>query len=272
MNSFVIGDVQGCYDQLIELIANIRQIDSTARLFFAGDLVNRGPRSLETLRFVKGLGAQAETVLGNHDLHLLAVAYGVRAAHTSDSLQAILDAPDREELLTWLRHRPLALEVHSHLLVHAGVYPDWSAAQTLALAQEVESELQGEHWLELLRNMYGNQPAAWREDLSGYQRWRCIINGLTRMRFCERDGAMDFGLKESGEQAPPHLLPWFELPQRRTQTTTVVCGHWSTLGLVLRDNLICLDTGCVWGGQLTALRLQDRRLIQVASPQHLKPF
>jgi len=273
-STFVIGDVQGCYDQLVALLAKIDAIDPQAQLLFAGDLVNRGPKSLPTLRLVKSLGARAESVLGNHDLHLLAVANGVRAAHRSDTLDEILQAEDREELLHWLRHRPMAIATKDgrHLLVHAGVFAGWNKSKTLKLAQEIETQLRSDSWPDLIRTMYGNQPDNWHDDLTGAERTRCIINGLTRIRFCHADGAMDFDLKEAAGKAPDHLLPWFDLPSRQTQDCTVVFGHWSTLGLILRDDLISLDTGCVWGGQLTAVRLEDRLVLQVASPQHVTPF
>jgi bis(5'-nucleosyl)-tetraphosphatase (symmetrical) len=273
-STFVIGDVQGCYDQLVELLSKIDSIDPQAQLLFAGDLVNRGPKSLETLRLVKSLGARAESVLGNHDLHLLAVANGVRAAHRSDTLDTILQAKDRDELLNWLRHRPMAIAPDGgrYLLVHAGVFASWDHSKTLQLAQEIETQLRGDNWLDLVHSMYGNHPANWRDDLTGAERTRCIINGLTRIRFCHTDGGMDFDLKEAAEKAPEHLLPWFDLPSRKTQNCTLVFGHWSTLGLVLRDDLISLDTGCVWGGQLTAVRLVDRLVLQVKSPQHQSPF
>lgn len=271
-STFVIGDVQGCYDQLVELIRLIDTVDPQARLLFAGDLVNRGPKSLQTLRLIKNLGSRADSVLGNHDLHLLAVANQVRPSHRSDTLDELLAANDRKELLDWLRNRPLAIDVDQHLLVHAGVFANWTKSQTLALAHEVETQLRGEHYLYLLSNMYGNTPRLWHDQLQGVDRLRCIINGLTRMRFCHADGSMDFDVKEGAEKAPQNLTPWFDLAQRATKVCTVVFGHWSTLGLIQRDDLISLDTGCVWGGQLTAVRLEDRLVLQVKSPQHQSPF
>ncbi len=271
MNTFVIGDIQGCCDQLETLLQLIFEVDIDPRVLFAGDLVNRGPKSLETLRLVKNMGERADTVLGNHDLHLLAVAHGIRQAHRSDTLNDILQAPDREELLDWLRHRPLAIFEQDHLLVHAGVFPQWTAAQTMALAQEVQDILRGPDWLDFLAQMYGNAPAQWNDNLQGVERWRCIINGLTRMRFCSIDGVMDFASKEGLQGAPEGFLPWFDLPNRKTENTTVVFGHWSTLGLLLRPNLISLDTGCVWGGKLSAISLNDRQLIQIACPQQQRP-
>ncbi|MBC3875674.1 symmetrical bis(5'-nucleosyl)-tetraphosphatase [Undibacterium flavidum] len=271
-NTFVIGDVQGCYDQLVELIAQIDAIDPQARLLFAGDLVNRGPQSLQTLRLVKNLGARADTVLGNHDLHLLAVANHIRTSHRSDTLEAILAADDCADLLDWLRHRPLAIEIGQHLLVHAGVFANWTKSTTLQFAHEVETQLRSDDYVSILNTMYGNTPTQWNKDLEGAERLRCIINGLTRMRFCHADGSMDFDLKEGAANAPEHLTPWFDVESRETQDCIVIFGHWSTLGLLLRDNLISLDTGCVWGGKLTAVRLEDRLVVQVDSPQHQSPF
>ncbi len=271
-STFVIGDVQGCDDQLQALLEKIDAIDSKAQLLFAGDLVNRGPKSLASLRRIKNLGPRANTVLGNHDLHLLAVANGIRPRHRNDTLDELLAAPDREELLDWLRHRPMVIAHDNYLLVHAGVFAQWDKAQTLALAQEVEQQLRSDDYHTLLSDMYGNQPEQWSDDLQGIQRIRCIINGLTRMRFCHFDGSMDFDLKEGSDNAPEHLTPWFDLTHRRTQDCTIVFGHWSTLGLVLRDNIISLDTGCVWGGKLSAVRLEDRLVVQVKSEQHQVPF
>lgn len=271
MNTFVIGDIQGCCDQLETLVQLIFDVDADARILFLGDLVNRGPKSLETLRLVKNMGVRADTVLGNHDLHLLAVAHGIRSAHRSDTLNDILSAPDREELLDWLRHRPLAVFEQEHLLVHAGIFPQWTSEQTMALAQEVQDILRGPDWLDFLAQMYGNTPDQWNDNLQGVERWRCIINGLTRMRFCSVDGIMDFASKEGMAGAPDGFSPWFDVHDRKTENTTVVFGHWSTLGLLLRPNLISLDTGCVWGGKLTAVSLNDRRLIQIACPQQLRP-
>ena len=269
--TYVIGDIQGCCDQLEQLLQKIAVVAPQARILFAGDLVNRGPSSLETLRLVIGMGSRADTVLGNHDLHLLAVAYGIRAAHRGDTIDAILQAPDREELLDWLRHRPLAIFQQAHLLIHAGLFPQWTIKQTLALAQEVQDILRGPDWLDFLRQMYGNTPERWSDDLHGADRWRCIINAFTRMRFCSADGLMDFNNKDGTKEAPDGLLPWFDVPDRKSSDCTVVFGHWSTLGLVLRPNLISLDTGCVWGGKLSAVSLQDHSVIQIACPQQQRP-
>ena len=266
-HTYVIGDIQGCCDQLNELHALILQQDPDARLLIAGDLVNRGPQSLPTLRKLMALGDKANSVLGNHDLNLLAVAYGIHRPQNDAYLRPILDAPDREELLTWLRHRPMALQVGQHLIVHAGVLPSWSVAQTLAYAKEVEAVLQGPDFLDFLRIMYGNEPRTWRSDLSGTDRLRCIVNVLTRLRFCNSSDEMEFTGSGGLDKTPAGFAPWFSHP-RKTDTSILVFGHWSALGLQIQSNLIGLDTGCVWGGKLTALRLSDHLLIQVDCPQH----
>jgi bis(5'-nucleosyl)-tetraphosphatase (symmetrical) len=268
--SYVIGDIQGCQDRLDLLLRKIEQAAPEARLIFVGDLVNRGPRSLQTLRQVCELGSRARTVLGNHDLHLLAVAHGIRPPHRSDTLDEILDAPDRDDLLEWLRHQPLALYEQEHLIVHAGVLPQWTAQKTLALAGEVEAVLRGPDWLQFLRQMYGNTPVRWDENLTGADRLRCIVNALTRLRFCSADGTMDLTSK-GVETAVPGYMPWFEVPGRRSEDVTVVFGHWSTLGLMLRPGLISLDTGCLWGGKLTAVSLGGGDVIQVDCPQYQVP-
>lgn len=270
-NLFVIGDLQGCAEPSVRLLSIVKTADSAAQFIFAGDLINRGPQSLQTLRNVMQMGNRARAVLGNHDLHLLAVACGIRPAHRDDTLDDILAAPDREELIDWLRHRPLAIHEQGHLIVHAGVLPQWDLKQALSLAAEVEAMLQSAQWIDFLGHMYGNQPARWSDDLTGYDRLRCVINAFTRLRFCQADGTMDFAVKEGAAAAPEGLMPWFEVPGRRTEEVTVVFGHWSTLGLVMRPNLIALDTGCVWGGKLSAVRLEDRALFQVQCPQARQP-
>ena len=282
MKTYVIGDLQGCAHEAEALLEKIALdagtgahpgADSHARILFVGDLINRGPESLLALRRMKALaetsGGRVEALLGNHDLHLLAVAAGVQQASKADTLDEILAAPDRDELLAWLRARPLAIFVDAHLLVHAGVAPQWDAAQTMALANEVEDVLRGDGWIDFLANMYGNQPDRWDDALTGIERLRCIVNVLTRMRLCLPDGTMDFAHKES-ESGPvgSGLLPWFDLPGRRTMDVTVVFGHWSALGLILRPNLVGLDSGCVWGGKLTAVCLDNRALLQVDCPEY----
>jgi bis(5'-nucleosyl)-tetraphosphatase (symmetrical) len=271
MTTYAIGDLQGCHTQLISLLEKIDATSPDAQLVFVGDIVNRGPKSLATLRQVRALKDRARIVLGNHDLNLLAVACGLRKPHDSDTLADIMAADDREELITWLRHQPLALEQDGHLCVHAGVLPQWTAQQTLALSKEVEAALQGPNWVAFLQTMYGNAPARWSNDLQGADRLRCIVNALTRIRFCTPDGSMDFKAVEGLDHTPPGLMPWFDVPHRQTENTSVVFGHWSTLGLTLRPNLAGLDTGCVWGGKLTAINLQDCTTIQVDCPQHQRP-
>jgi bis(5'-nucleosyl)-tetraphosphatase (symmetrical) len=257
---FLIGDLQGCCNAFDRLLAEVAFSPSRDSLTVLGDLVNRGPQSLAVLERVRGLGASAEALLGNHDLHLLAVAHGVRPAHASDTLQAILDSPEREVWLEWLRARPLALKRHGWLCVHAGVNPAWTSFQTLALAAEVEALLRGPDLATFLPQMYGNEPARWSEALQGADRWRHVVNVLTRIRFVHaQDGALDFKLKESAAAAPPGLVPWFDAPGRASKATPIAFGHWSTLGLVNRPDLLGIDTGCVWGGALTAVRVDGGR-------------
>jgi bis(5'-nucleosyl)-tetraphosphatase (symmetrical) len=264
----VIGDLQGCDDQLQQLLAIAPPAD---RLVFLGDLVNRGPRSLATLRRVRDLGERAVTVLGNHDLHLLAVASGIRPQHPDDTLQEILDAPDADELLDWMRGQPLAHFEQGALFVHAGVLPAWTAARTLELAREVGQQLSGPDYRAFLATMYGNQPARWSDELAGPDRVRCILNALTRARYLSADGTMDFRLKQGPASAPPGWVPWFDHPERTSRDTPIVFGHWSTLGLMLRDDAVCLDTGCLWGEALTAMSWPARTVHQVACPRYLKP-
>ena len=274
MPTYAIGDLQGCHSCLLALLAHIDASQEAtdgdaAQYIFVGDIVNRGPQSLETLRCLHRLGPRARMVLGNHDLHLLAAANGLRKSGRNDTLAPILQAPDRDDLLAWLRRQPLALVHADHLVVHAGVLPQWSVAQTLALADEVSQVLQGPRWLDFLGHMYGNLPARWDDALTGHERLRCIVNALTRMRLCTPDGSMI--LDDAKPTLPDGRLPWFDVPGRRSADTTVVFGHWSALGLQMRPNLIGLDTGCLWGGKLTAARLEDRALFQIDCPQYQAP-
>ena len=270
---YLMGDLQGCCQALDRMLQTIDFSPSRDHLFVLGDLVNRGPDSLGVLRRLRGLDNAATCLLGNHDLHLLAVAHGVRKMHRSDTLAPILDAPDREDWLLWLRQQRLAVQAHGWLMVHAGVVPQWDAAQTVVLAGEVEAMLRSPEVGEFLTLMYGNEPARWDDSLQGVDRWRCVVNSLTRLRFCAADGTMEFATKEGAGGAPEGYMPWFEVPGRRTQGTPVAFGHWSTLGLVNRDDLLALDTGCLWGGHLTAVRVDGatREVIQIPCPQAQKP-
>jgi bis(5'-nucleosyl)-tetraphosphatase (symmetrical) len=262
---FLIGDVQGCRDALDRLLAEIGFSPSRDRLHVLGDLVNRGPDSLGVLQRLHALGDAASFLLGNHDLHLLAVAAGVRRQHRSDTLQAVLASPQRNAWLKWLRYGRLADRTHGWLLVHAGVLPQWDEEQTLALAGEVEALLRSDEFDAFLPQMYGDTPARWDDTLQGTDRWRVIINALTRVRFCTSDGTMEFKVKEGADAAPPGYAPWFQIASRRTAGTPIAFGHWSTLGLIDQPDLLSLDTGCAWGGSLTAARIDGgrRELLQV---------
>jgi bis(5'-nucleosyl)-tetraphosphatase (symmetrical) len=263
--NYLIGDVQGCCDALERLLAKIDFSPSRDRIYLLGDLVNRGPRSLDTLRRLRGYGDAATCLLGNHDLNLLAVAQGVRRPHKGDTVAEILAAPDREAWLDWLRQRRMAVFEQGWLMVHAGVVPQWDLAQTLSLAGEVETLLRGDALVDFLPKMYGDQPARWDEALTGAPRWRFVINVLTRARFVAVDGTLDLVTKDGADGAPAGFHPWFEVPQRRTQGTPIAFGHWATLGLIARPHLLALDTGCVWGRQLSAARVDGGRceIIQV---------
>jgi len=261
MSVYLVGDIQGCDSALQRLLDKIAFSPSRDTLYLLGDLVNRGPDSAGVLRRLMAFGGAAQSLLGNHDLHLLALAYGVRRPHRNDTLDRILNAPDRAAMLEWLRAQSMAIlttiQQRPLLMVHAGVLPGWTAAETLALAQEVQTVLRGVELADFLRSMYGDQPRRWDDSLRGADRLRVIVNALTRLRFCSAEGAMEFGTKDGADAAPPGYLPWFEVPQRRTASVTVAFGHWSTLGWLDRPDVIAMDTGCVWGGCLSALRLGD---------------
>jgi len=263
MSVYAVGDIQGCYKEFRQLLDNIRFDPAQDRLWLVGDLVNRGPQSLEVLRLVKSLGDSAITVLGNHDLHLLAVAEGAAELHRSDTLDAVLNAPDRDELLYWLRHQRLLYAEDGYILVHAGLLPQWSAKQAASLAREVEKVLCGTSYAEFFAHMYGNTPNSWSDALSGYKRLRIITNAFTRMRTSTLQGEMEFKFKGEPKDIPQGYVPWFDVPNRRSQDSTVIFGHWSALGLKLTPNVIALDTGCIWGGTLTAIRLEDKQIFQV---------
>jgi bis(5'-nucleosyl)-tetraphosphatase (symmetrical) len=277
MATYAIGDVQGCFRALQRLLDRVGFDERADRLWFVGDLVNRGRDSLATLRFVHGLGNAAVTVLGNHDLHLLAVAEGFEKLKRGDTLEEVLHASDRDELLEWLRCRPLmhlepgvredapglaALD-RSYAMVHAGLLPSWSVTRALELAAEVEAALRAPSYRGFLAGMYGNRPERWSDSLTGLERLRVIVNAMTRMRLCTADGVMEFEHKGRPTHPPSGYMPWYEVPDRCSADTTILFGHWSALGLVQQPNLFGLDTGCLWGRRLSALRLEDRRLFQV---------
>jgi bis(5'-nucleosyl)-tetraphosphatase (symmetrical) len=264
MATYAIGDIQGCYVEFQQLLKQIRYDPAKDKLWLVGDLVNRGPDSLQVLRLVKSLGDNAITVLGNHDLHLLAVAEGTAELHRSDTLDEILAAPDRDELLTWLRHQRLMHVEGNYVLVHAGLLPQWSIKQAGKLAREVEKALRGDDYAVFLARMYGNAPHTWDDELDGYKRLRVIVNAFTRLRICTVQGEMEFRFKGEVEKIPEGYVPWFDLPERKSRKSTVIFGHWSALGLKVTPNVIALDTGCLWGGPMTAIRLEDRQLFQVS--------
>lgn len=263
MSIFVVGDIQGCYQELEQMLSMIQFDKAKDKLWLVGDLVNRGANSLSVLRLIKSMGDAAVTVLGNHDLHLLAVAAGVAELHHSDTLDEILAAPDRDELLTWLRQQRMLHVQNNFVLLHAGLLPEWNVAQAQQLAHEVEQSLRGPDYVTFLEKMYGNTPNHWSDTLKGYNRLRVITNALTRMRICSLRGEMQFKFKGELGDVPEDYLPWFDIPQRTSADATVIFGHWSALGLIVKPNVIALDTGCLWGGMLTAIRLEDRKLFQV---------
>jgi bis(5'-nucleosyl)-tetraphosphatase (symmetrical) len=267
MATLAIGDVQGCYDQLMRLLERAGYDDARDMLWFVGDLVNRGPQSAQTVRFVKKLGARQVTVLGNHDLALLVIAAGIKKPHRGDTYDELLAAPDREELLDWLRYQKMMHAGEGYAMVHAGLPPQWSVARALALAREVEVALQGPGYLEFLANMYGNEPVRWRDDLAGYDRLRVIVNAMSRMRLVTPEGSMEFSHKTGLADLPAGYLPWYDAPGRASRGERVIFGHWAALGLLLREDVVCLDSGCVWGRALSALRLEDRRLYQLECPE-----
>ena len=261
MAVYAIGDLQGCYDSFRNLLDKLKFNPNKDRLWLTGDLVNRGSKSLKTLRFVRSLGNSAKVVLGNHDLHLLAVAHGIGdATDRFGSLAKILHADDRDELLDWLRRRPLAhySKKLNTLLVHAGLPPQWTVRKTLLRADEVETKLRGSNYVKFLGRMYGNSPDRWSGDLSGNKRLRFIVNCLTRIRMVDKKGQLDFEHKGPPGDARKGLKPWFEVEDPAWEGTRIVFGHWSALGLIIRPDLICVDTGCVWGRQLTAVQLSNR--------------
>ncbi len=267
MATYVIGDIQGCYVELQQLLRQIHYRPDKDKLWCVGDLVNRGPSSLEVLRFIKNLGNRAITVLGNHDLHLLAVAHGrTERIHRKDTLTAILNAPDKTKLLTWLRHCPL---LHYDItlnvaMIHAGLPPQWNFAQASQYAHEVETVLRSDQYLTYFNSLYGSKPRTWSENLKGEERLRYITNCFTRLRYCSAEGELALEKKEAPDpKSDSQYQPWFSLPNRRSREIRIIFGHWSTLGYYANHNVVALDTGCLWGGMLTALCLEDERIYRV---------
>ncbi|GJL56298.1 MAG: bis(5'-nucleosyl)-tetraphosphatase, symmetrical [Nitrospirales bacterium] len=265
MATYVIGDIQGCFKALRKLMRRIKFDAACDRLWLVGDLVNRGPDSLAVLRYIKELGPAAVTVLGNHDLHLLAIWAGVTKLQHKDTLGEVLSAPDCDELLTWLRFRSMIHLENGYLMLHAGLLPQWTATQAVTLAREVETALRSKNFVELLPFIYFRHAhGVWSKNLSYHDRLSFSTNVLTRLRMCSADGVPDFSFKGAPDQADKGLVPWFQAPRRSSNHEVVIFGHWSALGLYVHDTLIGLDTGCVWGRALTALRLEDRKLFRVS--------
>ncbi|MEO5676027.1 MAG: symmetrical bis(5'-nucleosyl)-tetraphosphatase [Usitatibacter sp.] len=266
MATYAIGDLQGCFEPLQRLLDSAAFDPARDRLWFVGDLVNRGPDSLACLRFVKSFGERAITVLGNHDLHLVCVAEGLQKRRKRDTLDEVLAAPDRDELLAWLRLRPLMHVEDGYALVHAGLLPQWSVARARALALEVEAHLAGPGYRTILEHLYGDEPARWSDALEGIERLRVIVNAMTRLRMCDPGGAMALRFKGDPREAATGLTPWFDVPGRLSADHAIVCGHWSALGLRVRPDLLSLDSGCVWGRALSAVRLEDRAVFEAHCP------
>ena len=263
MATYSIGDLQGCFFSFKDLLKKIQFNPAHDRLWFVGDLINRGPGSLDVMRWMLEHQSSVVTVLGNHDLHTLVVSEGFVSAHRSDTIQSLLDAPDAPELLDWLRKQPLVHFEHGYLMVHAGLLPEWTVDQAMELGAEVHLALQAPNYREFLQHMYGNDPKRWDDDLTGWDRLRVITNAMTRLRICSADGEMEFKFKGELQNIPDGYQPWFELGHRASVNTPIVFGHWSALGLQHKNNVYSLDTGCLWGGHLTAMRLEDRQIFQV---------
>jgi bis(5'-nucleosyl)-tetraphosphatase (symmetrical) len=268
MATYAIGDIQGCFTPFQQLLRQIGFDSGKDSLWLTGDLVNRGPESLEVLRWVFEHQDCVQIVLGNHDLHLLALSEGFGRIHASDTLLPILNAADGKVLIDWLRCQPLMVAGNGYAMVHAGLLPEWTIDRALSLAEEVENVLSGPNYREFLSRMYGNKPTRWSEDLKGVERLRLIVNAMTRMRLMTRDGEMDLAFKGELADAPARLIPWFASERRRSHEMPIVCGHWSALGLFVTDDILAIDTGCLWGGSLTALRLEDRQVFALPCPAY----
>lgn len=272
MATYAIGDIQGCFHAFQALLTRINFNPKADELWLVGDLINRGNGSLEILRWCYQHQGSLKVVLGNHDLHALVVAAGFVKAKRGDTLSALLESEDGTQLLDWLRHQHMAYSDGQYLMVHAGLLPQWTAQQTLSYAAEVEQALQGADYKQFLAQMYGNQPNQWRADLTGFDRLRVITNALTRLRICTPKGEMEFDFKGELQDVPSGYLPWFDVPDRASQNTQVIFGHWSALGLQQRQNVSALDTGCLWGGQLTAMNLATKAITQVPTNPLDKPL
>lgn len=275
MATYIIGDLQGCYDELLRLLEQINFNEENDELWFAGDIVNRGPKSLECLRYVKALGKKAKVVLGNHDFHLLAAHCGVEKYQSkSDTLMPILSAPDRDELIEWLRHQPLLVK-HDFLpvcMVHAGVPPQWSISQALQYSLEVENVLQGDNWQDyIINHLFGSEPNEWHDYLTGWERLRYIVNAFARMRMCDAQGKLEFKTKSAPNNTQSEFQPWFSFPNRKNKDLEIFFGHWSTLGAVDAYNIHATDTGCLWGGKLTAYCLESKKRHTVDCPMNCQP-
>jgi len=272
MATYAIGDIQGCYHAFQTLLERVEFNREEDQLWLVGDLINRGSGSLDVLRWCYQHRHNIKTVLGNHDLHAVAVAHAIRKPHRSDTLQGILEAADRDDLLTWLRHQPLIVADDDYVMVHAGLLPSWSVEAALSYAKEVEAVLQSDAYVDFLGHMYGNTPDQWDQGLTGYDRLRVITNVMTRMRVCKPSGALDFDFKGELPDVPKGLTPWFDLPNRVTIDQTIIFGHWSALGLQQRAHVVALDTGCLWGGKLTAMCLETQTITQVPSDKRDTPL
>lgn len=271
MATYAIGDIQGCYYAFQSLLERIGFDVRSDELWLVGDIVNRGSGSLEVLRWCFQHQEHLKIVLGNHDLHTIAVAHGIRPPNKSDTIQSILDAPDADDLLNWLRHQPLMVKNEQYMMVHAGLLPQWQAEAAFGYAKEVETALQSNNYMDFLCNMYGNSPNIWMDDLTGFDRLRVITNAMTRIRVCAADGALDFNFKGELPDVPEGYVAWFDWPDRASDSQPIIFGHWSALGLQQRNNVFALDTGCLWGGALTAMCLETKQIIQVPSNLKDKP-
>ncbi|MGA1145143.1 MAG: symmetrical bis(5'-nucleosyl)-tetraphosphatase [Ilumatobacteraceae bacterium] len=263
MTRYAIGDIQGCHDSLEKLLSVIDFAPEKDQLWLVGDVVNRGPKSLETLRKIFSMKDSVKLVLGNHDLHLISLDAGCGKIRDDDTVNEILEAPDREALVSWLRAQPLMYVEDKYVMVHAGVLPDWTIPQAQACAQEVEAHLRGSDYRLFLENMYGSNPTKWNEELQGWERLRIIVNAFTRMRVCQKNGELDFKFKGEPKDLADNLVPWFKATSSRDKKFKVLFGHWSALGVYIGESVVGLDSGCVWGGKLTAIRLEDNEIFQV---------